>query len=109
MYFELCEAMGQEPVPEDTPLGPEDMPVEVQFAMELHALLPTRIAEFSGTYLGKSIGDLGFFFDLFEIANVEERKLYFNLILMIDRIESEAIREERKQREAVNEAKKRQR
>ena len=98
-YLMICEQLGQEPKQEDMPVEFSDFHPEVQQAIMIYNLLPSRIAEFSGTYLGKDFGNLSFFFDMYEIER-GWRQFYFQVVLMLDSIQSEIIDKKRKAKEA---------
>ena len=89
-YYEMCEALGDEPVPEDVPIEYEDLLVDVQEAIDIYSKLKDEWDTMNGEYLGKSYSGI---YDIFEILEVpkEDRKVIFNLIGIIDRHRSEAI------------------
>ena len=85
-YLEMCDQLGTDPKEEEIPTEYEDFPLEVQEAFGIYSMLPARIAEFSGTYLGKDLGQLGFYFMVYKIP--EEHYLFWlRLISLIDNIE----------------------
>lgn len=89
---------------EDMPPDYGDFPVEVQEAFNIYNLLPSRIAEFSGVYLGKNYGDLGFFFEMREVEK-EWQYFLFQVILMIDSCQIEILERKRKEKEATSKQK----
>lgn len=91
--------MGVEPKDEDMPVDFNDFHPEVQQAILIYNLLPSRIAEFSGTYLGKDYGNLSFFFDMYDIEK-SWQEFYFRIILQLDSIQSEILDKKRKAKEA---------
>ena len=103
-YLDICEMTGSEPKQEDMPVEFSDFHPEVQQAVMLYNLLPSRIAEFSGTYLGKDFGNLSFFFDMYDIERGWQ-DFYFKVILMLDNIQSEIIDKKRKAKEASRKSK----
>lgn len=97
----MCDALGTEPVAEDIPIGLDDLPAEVQLAVEIHSGLPIKIAEFSGTYLGRSIGELGFLFELYDITDSSERKFYYKVITLLDSLEVDRSFKAKKRKDAA--------
>jgi hypothetical protein len=97
--------MGVEPVPEDIPIDVTDLPYEAQLALSIYRELPMKIAEFSGTYLGKALENLGFFFDMYEIET-DERKYYFRLISALNDIQIDEAAKEKQRKEASKPKKK---
>lgn len=85
-YYNMCDMMGVEPNPDDLPPSLSELPLEVQLAYDIYQVLPVRIAEFSGVYLGKDYGLLGFFLDMYEVTDSSWRKFYFKIIRMLDSI-----------------------
>lgn len=99
-YLDICDAMGVEPVMEDMPIDYEDLPIEVQDVMSLHSFLPSRIAEFSGTYLGKDYGNLSFLFNMHGIDEKSWQMFYFRVMMLIDSIQMSILDKKRKAKEA---------
>lgn len=91
--------MGVDPVPEDTPIEFMDLPYEAQIALSIYRELPVKIAEFSGTYLGKALENLGFFFDMYEI-DTDERKYYFRLVSALNDTQVDEAAKEKQRRDA---------
>lgn len=60
-----------------------------------------KIAEFSGTYLGRSIGELGFLFELYGITTPEERKFYYRIITLFDSLEVDRSFKAKKRKDAA--------
>jgi hypothetical protein len=80
-YFESWEAMGVEPIPEETPPEMEDFPYEVQQAFDIYSRLSDRWDGMSGTYLGKDYNPIAFFMDLFLVV---DKRTALDFISIID-------------------------
>lgn len=94
-YFEMCEAMGTEPVESEIPVTLNSMPEDIQLAFSLYYKLPDRWDGMSGTYLGK---DLSCFTSIASILEIEDMKTHLNLILLIDGVRVEILAERQKQK-----------
>ena len=97
MYFEMCEALGTEPVESEIPVDADDLPLEVQEILEIYKLLKDEWEPMSGSYLGKNFLGILEIFDIFEVPK-SDRKLYLNILYSIDTIRS---REVKKQQDAT--------
>lgn len=89
-YFEMCEALGSEPLEEEIPVDYEDLLVDVQEALSMYHKLRDEWDTMNGVYLGKSYAGI---LDIFEIQGVpvEDRKMLYDLIGVIDTHRSKAI------------------
>lgn len=89
-YFEMCEALGSEPLEEEIPVDYEDLLVDVQEALSMYHKLRDEWDTMNGVYLGKSYAGI---LDIFEIQGVpvEDRKMLYDLIGVIDAHRSKAI------------------
>lgn len=54
LYFEMCEALGSQPIDSEIPVELGDLPAEIQDIFELYRQLEDKYSDFSGQYLGKS-------------------------------------------------------
>ena len=54
-YFEMCEALGSEPVESEIPVEFDDFPFEVQQAFNAYRMLRDEWDFMNGNYLGKSL------------------------------------------------------
>ena len=90
-YFEMCEALGSEPIAEEIPVEVADFPVEVQEVLEIYRMLQDSWDTMNGNYLGKQFIGIS---DLFDIAEVDpvDRKAYLTLLHIVDNIRAEGIR-----------------
>lgn len=94
-YFEMCAALGTEPIEEEIPIDFEDFPTEVQEALSIYSKLKDEWDTMSGTYMGKSYSGILDIFNILEVA-VQDRKLLFDLITRIDRYRGNVLKEKQK-------------
>lgn len=97
-YFEMCEALGSEPVESEIPVDMEDFPDEVQQAFQIYYLLKDIWDTMGGNYLGKDTSTLFDFFDLYEIEK-PNRLLIVSLIQHMDAARSKLISQKQKAKE----------
>jgi len=95
-YFEICEALGSEPIEEEIPIEFDDLPTDVQEAMNIYSKLRDEWDTMNGVYQGKSYAGI---LDIFEILEVskEDRKITFDLIGLIDRYRKKVLDSKQKQ------------
>ena len=91
-YFEMCEALGSEPIDSEVPVTYDDLLLDVQEALDIYSKLKDEWDTMNGNYMGKSYAGLKDIFDILDVPT-EDRKTVFNLIGMIDRHRSIAIAE----------------
>lgn len=96
-YFEMCEALGSEPLDEEIPVEFDDLPLEVQEAMRIYNNLQDSWDYMGGNYIGKNLNNFKDVLELYEVDKRDQREMY-ELILLLDRIRSKII-EERKPKE----------
>lgn len=89
-YFEMCEALGSEPLEEEIPVDYEDFCLDVQEALGIYQKLRDEWDTMNGVYLGKNYVGLVDILELLEVP-VEDRRTQFELIGIIDRHRSKAI------------------
>lgn len=90
-YFEMCEALGTEPVASEIPIEIADFPLEVQEILELYRMLRDNWDTVGGNYMGKHFAGISELFDVQEVALVD-RKLYLTILYVIDAIRADGIR-----------------
>jgi hypothetical protein len=100
-YFELCEALGSEPLESEIPVEFDDFPLEVQQAFNAYRMLRDEWDTMSGSYLGKSLIGIK---DVLEATEVEpsEHKFIIMLIRIIDNVRSEEINNKKKTQEPAS-------
>jgi hypothetical protein len=91
-YFEMCDALGSEPIEEEIPVELNDFPTEVQEMFNIYYLMPDIWDGMSGTYQGKNTSIVFNLFDLYKIDK-EDRLVYLMLISGIDNIRKKLINE----------------
>lgn len=97
-YFEMCEALGSEPLESEIPIDLEDFPEEVQQAFQIYYLLKDIWDTMGGNYLGKDTSTLFNFFDLYDIEK-PNRLFIVNLIQQMDYARSKLISTKQKAKE----------
>ncbi len=101
MYFEMCEALGNEPVESEIPVDFEDFPLEVQQAFSVYKMLRDEWDTMNGLYLGKSLIGIK---DILEATEVEpdEHKLITMLVRMIDSVRADEINRKEQNKKPVS-------
>lgn len=94
-YFEMCEALGNEPVESDIPVEFDDFPVEVQQALIAYRMLRDEWDSMNGIYLGKSLIGIQEVMEATEI-DLEDRKFITMLVRTIDGIRIQEINNKQK-------------
>lgn len=89
-YFEMCSALGNEPIESEIPVEYDDFPLEVQQAMSVYRMLRDEWDTMNGLYLGKSLIGITEVMDAVELDSVD-RKLIITLVRMIDSVRQEQI------------------
>lgn len=89
-YFEMCEALGSDPVEEEIPVDYEDLFIDVQEALSIYHKLKDDWDTVNGNYLGKSYAGILDILTILEVP-VEDRKTVYDLIGIIDKHRSKAI------------------
>lgn len=84
----MCQLLGTEPKDEEIPVEFDDLPNEVQEAIVVYNMLQDNWDTMNGLYLGKVLTGIG---DIFDIAEIEDRKTCFSIINILDSIRSKMI------------------
>ena len=100
-YFEMCEAMGTEPVESEIPVEFDDFPLEVQQAFNAYKMLRDEWDTMSGSYLGKSLIGVKDILEATEV-DVSEHKLIIMLVRIIDNVRSDEINNKKKMQEPAS-------
>ena len=100
-YFEMCEALGNEPLESEIPVDFDEFPLEVQQAFNAYKMLRDEWDTMSGNYLGKSLIGVKDILEATEI-DVSEHKLIIMLIRIIDNVRSEEINNKKKMQEPAS-------
>lgn len=82
-YYEMCDALGSEPIPEEVPVELEDLPELVRQSLDIYWSLRDDWDYMAGNYIGKSLINL---FEVFSLFKVEEHEklLVYRIMSMID-------------------------
>lgn len=101
IYFEMCEALGNEPIESEIPIEFDDFPIEVQQAFNAYRMLRDEWDTMNGNYLGKSFIGIK---DVLEATEIEpsEQKFIIMLIRMIDTVRSDEINNKKKMEKPAN-------
>ncbi len=97
-YFEMCEALGTEPLEEEIPVEMSDFPVEVQEAISIYYKLRDEWDTMNGIYMGKSYAGLGDILTILEVPN-EDRKFLLEWLSVMDAARSKALKDLRPAKE----------
>ena len=88
-YYEMCDALGTEPDPDEIPVEFEDLHLEVQEAYGIYCMLQDQWDTMNGNYIGKNYSGL---LDILALYEVEDKKQVFDIIKRIDEYRGKAIR-----------------
>jgi hypothetical protein len=91
-YFEMCEALGSEPLEHEIPVEYDDFPVEVQEAIRIYNNLQDNWDYMGGNYIGKNLTGFKDILNIFEVDPQDYRAVY-ELIMRIDRIRAKSIQD----------------
>lgn len=94
MYYEMCEALGNEPLEEEIPVEIDDFPDEVQEAISIYYKLRDDWDTMNGVYMGKSYAGLGDILDILEVDNAD-RKYLLEWIAVMDAARSKVLSAQR--------------
>jgi hypothetical protein len=89
-YFEMCEALGSEPVDSEIPVELDDFPIEVQQAFGVYRMLRDEWDSMSGVYLGKTLIGITEILEASEISP-EDNKFIITLVRLIDQVRAQEI------------------
>jgi hypothetical protein len=101
-YLNICEQLGQEPDPDKMPPDVRDLPYEVQVAFFVHDLLSDRWEGFNGIHLGKDWAPISQLYDIYEVEN---KKVVTYFLKHIEAHNSEAINKKQDDRRKAEERK----
>lgn len=95
-YYEICEALGSEPKEEEIPVDFEDLPMDVQEVIGIYSKLRDEWDQMNGIYQGKNYAGILDIFEILEVP-VEDRKITFDLIGLIDKHRKKVLDSKHKQ------------
>lgn len=98
-YFDMCEQLGTIPVDSEIPIEIQDLPLQVQQALNVYNMLQDQWEGFAGLYLGKSLIGLQ---EVLKFNQLEEDEygLILQLIKTVDIIRTDIINTERDKKSA---------
>jgi hypothetical protein len=94
VYFEMCEALGTDPLESEIPVEMEDFPEEVQEAVNVYYKLRDEWDTMNGVYMGKSYTGLSDILDILEIP-FTDRKYVLEWISTMDSARSKMLEAQR--------------
>lgn len=94
-YFEMCEALGTEPIESEIPVEYDDLCPDLQDAFSVYSKLRDEWDTMNGYYLGKSFAGIKDIFDILEVSP-EDRRTMFDLISNIDSYRIKSINDRKK-------------
>ena len=89
-YFEMCEALGSEPIESEIPVEYEDLLTDVQEALNIYYKLRDEWDTMNGNYMGKNYSGILDIFSILQVP-VQDHRTMFDLIGLIDRHRSKMI------------------
>ena len=93
-YFEMCEALGSEPLESEIPVDYEDLALEVQEALRIYNNLQDTWDYMGGNYIGKNLTGFMDILKIFEVEPADHRATY-ELVMHIDRIRAKSIQDQK--------------
>lgn len=93
-YYEMCEALGSEPIESEAPVELSDFPYEVRVCFNIYGLLRDMWDHMSGQYLGKDFGTLFEYFKMYKV-DTEDYLLHTSLLQSIDVARSKVLASKR--------------
>lgn len=93
-YFDVCEALGSEPIDSEIPVEFDDLVFEAQQALQIFNSLQDSWDYMNGNYIGKNLVGFKDILDIFEIPK-EDRKIMYELVLFIDSVRAKSIKEKK--------------
>lgn len=90
--------MGWEPEEMDIPIQFSDLTINAQHAMQLFNILPDRVSDMSGVWLGKEYSGL---LDIMWLLEIEDKRRVFELLQTVISESSKQYEIERKARERI--------
>ncbi len=96
VYFEMCEALGTEPVESEIPVEFDDLPGFIQESFSFYWLLRDVWDPVGGNYLGK---DMSMLFEIFKLYDIEkaEKLLHVRVIQQIDQSRTKLLQSKKSQ------------
>lgn len=92
IYFEMCEALGSEPVESEIPVEYSDLPTDIQYALSIYSKFRDEWDTMNGVYLGKNYTGISDIFDILDVPK-EDRRTMFDLLDLIDQHRAKVIKD----------------
>lgn len=84
-YFEVCEAVGSQPIESEIPIEYDDLPIDIQLALDVYYKLRDEWDYMNGNYIGKSFNGFKDILDILEVP-LDDRKTILEYINVVDGI-----------------------
>jgi hypothetical protein len=104
LYYEMCEALGTEPIESEIPVGFGELPETVQDYVHIYYLLRDIWDPMGGNYLGKDMSTVFDFFRLYKIES-EDQLFALSILQQLDSYRSKILQEKQKQQQALSKQK----
>lgn len=92
-YFEMCEALKQEPIEEEIPVEVNDFPDLVQQCFVIYGILPDCWDSMAGGYMGKDYAIVFNLFKVYRITESEEILLSLDFLQHMDSVRQKLIQQ----------------
>lgn len=89
-YYEMCEALGSEPLESEIPVEYDDLLLDVQEALAIYYKLRDEWDTMNGNYMGKNYSGILDIFTILEVP-VQDHRTMFDLIGLIDHYRSKML------------------
>ncbi|QQO38507.1 hypothetical protein VPG01_149 [Vibrio phage VPG01] len=85
-YLKMCAQLGETPDPKRIPVDFSDFPSLVKDAIEIYNRLGDRFTstDLGPLYIGKDLNTLDLFYNVYQINDMEDRKLVMEVIQHVD-------------------------
>ena len=93
-YFEMCEALGTEPLDEEIPIEFEDFPIEIQQCISIYYKLKDEWDGMNGVYLCKNYAGFSDILDALDFPK-EDRRYLIDVITILDSARSRVYSEKK--------------
>jgi hypothetical protein len=84
-YIEACEAVGSQPIESEIPIEYDDLPIDIQLALDVYYKLRDEWDYMNGNYIGKSFNGFKDILDILEVP-LDDRKTILEYINVVDGI-----------------------
>lgn len=91
-YFDMMEQLGSEPLDEEIPVEYDDLPLEVQEAVQIYNNMQDVWDYVGGNYIGKQMVGFKDILEMYDVPK-EDHKTMYELVLHIDRVRAKSIQD----------------